>query len=255
MRLRLRHGRRRFDPALLTAGGVRAVGAAAAVGLAAALLAAAPASSQVAAAVSVTSDYRYRGVAISAARPAASLDLAYDAQGGAYAAGSLIAGDAPDAGPRLLGVLADIGYARRAGGLTLDAGISHASFFRYGYGVQSSETTEAYAGLIRGPLRAYLYYAPHYFAPGLKTLYLSLDGSVRPARRLRLFGHLGVLDAVGAPSGVDWPRRYDARAGAAVQFRGFEVQLAWTTRSGGATGPPGESPRRNAVVLGASRFF
>ena len=102
---------------------------------------------------------------------------------------------------------------------------------------------------------AYLYYAPHYFAPGLKTLYLSLDGSVRPVRRLRLFGHVGVLDAVGAPPRGDWPARYDARAGAAVQFKGFEVELAWTTRSGAATAPPGEPPRSDALELGASWFF
>ena len=201
MRLRLRHDPARSVPALLTGAPVRAVGVAASFVLTAvSLLSAGPVSAQLAATASVTSDYRYRGVDISEARPAASVDLAYDTAGGAYAGGSLIAANAPDEGPRIVGLLADVGYARRAaGGLTLDAGVSHASFFRYAYGVQSSETTEVYAGLIRGPLRAYLYYAPHYFIPGLKTLYLSVDGSLRPARRLRLFTHVGVLDAVSAP--------------------------------------------------------
>ena len=217
---------------------------------------------QVAASASITSDYRYRGLTVSDARPAISLDLAYDAAGGVYAGGSLVAADAPSVGPRILGALADIGYARRVGGgLTLDAGINHASFFGYGYGYgygyggQSSETTEAYVGVSRGALRAYLYYSPHYFVSGVKTLYLSLDGAVRPARRLRLFGHVGVLDTVGAPQAWDGAARYDVRVGGAVEFKGGEVQLAWTTRGGGAAGPPGAPARRSALVLGASLFF
>lgn len=258
MRLRLRHGRFRSVPALLSRDRARALAFAASLPLAAlqVCLTAAPASAQLAATASITSDYRYRGVAVSDARPAVSLDLSYDTPVGAYAGGSLVAFDAPETGPRVLGVLADLGYARRlGGGLTLDAGISHASFFQYGYSVESAANTEAYAGLSRGPLRAYISYSPHYFTPGLETVYLSLDDSVRLTRRLRLFGHVGMLDSVSAPAGVGRAPRYDARAGVAALFRRVEVQLAWTTRSGGATGPPGTPPRRSALVLGASWFF
>jgi uncharacterized protein (TIGR02001 family) len=217
---------------------------------------ASPAKAQVAVSASATTDYRYRGVAVGDARPAVSLDLSYDDSGGAYAGGSLIAGDAPGVGPRVLGALASLGYARRAaGGFTLDAGLSHASFFSYGYGAATSESTEAYAGLIRGPIRAYVYYSPHYFAPGVKTLYFSLDATARPARRLRLFGHVGVLDPLSVSAGGDRQASYDARAGVAADFRGGEVQLAWITRGPDAAGPPGTPPRRAALVLGASWFF
>ncbi len=254
MWLRLRHGQRRSDATLLTGAGVRA---ASFLSFAVVLAGLAPlARAQVAASASVASDYRYRGVTISDARPAVSLDLAYDTAVGVYAGASMIAANAPEVGPRVAGALADVGYARRVGGgFTLDAGINHASFFRYGYGGGSTDTTEAYAGVIRGPLRVYAYYAPHYFAPGLKTLYLSIDGAVHPAKRLRLFGHIGVLDPISAPIAAEGEVRYDARAGVAAEFRGGEVQLAWTTRTGGAIGPPGAPPRRDALLLGASWFF
>ncbi len=215
-----------------------------------------PAKAQVAATVSATTDYRYRGAPVSDARPAVSLDLSYDVPGGAYAGGSLIAGDAPGAGPRVLGALASLGYARRAAdGFTLDAGLSHASFFSYGYGAATSESAEAYAGLIHGPFRAYVYYSPHYFAPGVKTLYFSLDATARPARRLRLFGHVGVLDPLSAPAYANRGASYDARTGVAAEFRGGEVQLAWITRGPDAAGRLGTPPRRAALVLGASWFF
>ena len=78
-------------------------------------------------------------------------------------------------------------------------------------------------------MSARLYYSPDYFGTGAQTLYVDLDGAVRPARHWRLFGHVGALSPLGGEARFGGHRAYvDVRAGVAFAFRGCELRLAWT---------------------------
>ena len=213
----------------------------------------APAAAQLAASLSLDSDFRWRGVSLSDGRPAMSLDLSYDHSSGAYVGASGMIEEAPQAGVRFLGDVEYAGFAARSGGgPAWDIGVSHSEFETYSYGDYRVGYTELYAGVTSGRLSAHLYYSPDYFGEGMRTLYAELNGAVAPATDWRLFGHLGALTPLSG--GAEGQReRYDLRAGLARAFRRIELRAAFTAVRGGRT-PPDE-PARQAVVVGASLFF
>jgi uncharacterized protein (TIGR02001 family) len=245
-----------------------------------------PAHAQASFSVTAESQYRFRGVPLTNGKPDLRLALAYDHPSGAYAGASAIIGTAPRGGVQAMGYSAYVGYARRAGpDLSWDAGLTHARYIgrlpgravvpgprgpaavRYTLHYDS-DYSEAYAGLVRRDVSAHLYVSPDYLGQGQTTAYLDLAGAVRPAPRVRLFGHAGVLaplagrSRVYAPPGIARPaggddRRlvYDLRVGAALELGRAEVQLAWTHVGPRLEYPRDYSRRRDALVVSAAAFF
>lgn len=218
---------------------------------------AAPVTAQVGVSASVTSDYLYRGVSLSNGRPALSVTIAYDHPSGVYAGGSVIGETTATLGPRILGYAENIGYARRAkSGVTWDIGVSHTGFTEYydkGYPLND---TELYSGVRVGDISYYVYYSPHYYGEGVHTLYIDVSATHRIARRWRLFGHVGVLTPLAGPGGPNrLGEQFDLRAGVAAEFKGGELQLAWTVVRPDADYLVGPAQKRDVLSVGAAFFF
>ena len=220
-----------------------------------ALLFTSTAGAQVSGSAVLLSDYRFRGVSLSDGQPAVQLSAAYDGNAGWYA-GMLAASVRPDGRTRAQ-VLAYVGIARPLrDGLDWDAGVEYSTIagdmaYRYG---------EFYVGLTSDRSSLRLYYAHHYFGQRTPVLYAALDRTWPLTERLHLLAHLGLLRREG-PIDYDSGRyRTDARLGLGLDWRGYELQLAWTVARGSQEPYPFDDsndgrPARQAWVLSCSRSW
>lgn len=215
---------------------------------------AAPVVAQIALSATATSNYVYRGVSLSDARPAVSISAAYDHGDGAYAGGAFTVGDTRYSGFQALGHVEYVGYAGRLKrGAIWDVGVINTHVTNYYYSKYDYDLTEAYAGLRGKILTYYLYYSPDYYRRGVHTLYAQVGGTLRPAPRWRLFGHIGVLTSLGGY--VSFRQQYDLEAGVASHFKPADVQLAWTIRGPDQVYLAGRTQARSAIRIRATREF
>ena len=218
---------------------------------------AAPAMGQVAASLSLESDYRFRGVTLSDGHPVLSLSGSYDHKSGAYAGASALAEDTAHDGVQMLGFIEYAGFAVRSSPATAwDFGVSNSNFSLYRDQKYRLHYTEIYAGWGSENLSGRIYYSPNYFGAGTNTLYAELNGALSPAPQWRLFGHVGVLSPLAAPASPEGRReRYDLRAGVARAFKDCELRLTFTAATPRDPNPSGPGRKSNAIVLGATVFF
>lgn len=216
-----------------------------------------PARAQVGLSASIFSDYRVRGFSLSGGKPTINLDFAYDHPSGAYFGASIIAAETPHRGLGFLGYTANVGYVARIDAHTAwDIGAEGTSVNTNTYRKYLVSYGEIYTGVTHDNFAAYLYYSPNYLNTGVPTLYADLSVNFRPATRWRLFGHAGALTpAGGSDAGEGQHEQFDLRAGAAYDYGGGEVQLAFTSASPYAEYPAGRRQARNAVVVQATYFF
>ena len=199
--------------------------------------------------VTIDSDYRVRGVSLSGGDPALRIGIAHDAPAGWYAGASAQSVRIDSARLQLLGYAGIVG--RAAQGLHWEAGAS-ATHFEH---ASSYDYVEAFGGIIGQRWNARLHVSPDYYGRGRGSAYAELNGGF-PLERdgvpsLRLFGHVGVLRALGGDAGR---ARFDMRFGASLAFDAFDAQLSWVgTRHGNAFTTAGT--RRDALVLSATFFF
>jgi uncharacterized protein (TIGR02001 family) len=209
-----------------------------------------PAHAQFSGAVSLQSDYRYRGISLTERQPVISLDLAYDHSSGAYAGASAIGVN--EDGLRSLGFIEYAGFATpRIGQMSFDFGVNNQNLSEYAGKRYPLNYSEVYAGIVGSHLSAHVYYSPNYIRPGVQTLYADVDGSMKPAENWRLFAHIGTTAPVGIIAGRH--QRYDFRAGVARQFGPLELQASVTGTS--PDPPAGTPPERTALMFGATWFF
>ena len=162
--------------------------------------AATPAFAQVSGSVDIESDYRLRGYSLSAGQPVATAQIGYDDDSGVYlnlsATGEIGRDD-----PLFLGVQGNIGYVRRLNQkLSIDGGVARSQYRSPDRYSRSHNYTEFYLGLASDPFSARLYYSPDYSRPGVSTLYGEVEATFRPAKHLRLNGHLGSLIYLSVPA-------------------------------------------------------
>ncbi len=203
------------------------------------------ARAQVAASVSVDSDYRFRGVTLSDNKPVARLNLSYDNPSGVYAGLSGFAADKSG----YYGTVAYAGYVwRPQSGPALEAGASYTQVrehFAYNY-------SEIYAGIITRALTARLYYSPDYFGASTRTLYADLNSGRQLSPHWRAFVHGGVLSPL---SGTFRRARYDVRAGVAVSVSHYELQLAWSHTNPNRAYAWHPADDGDAVIATATSYF
>jgi uncharacterized protein (TIGR02001 family) len=220
------------------------------------LCAATAAEPQVGGSASIESDYRYRGIPLTDGKPALSLSISYDHDSGLYAGASAIGASGAHNSVRI-GATEYLGYVARVSTRTAwDLGVTHSDFRVNSAERRSFDYTELYTGVIKDHVSAHVHYSPNYFGQGVSTVYVDLDGAFRPARQWRIFGHVGVLTPVnGSASPGSYRERYDLRAGVAAEFKGGELQLAWTTTRPDLAYPAGHTQNRDALVIAATCFF
>ena len=206
--------------------------------------------------MNLQSDYRYRGRSLSDGQPTLTLNLAYDHSSGPYAGGSAIAGPTRHEGVHFLGYIAYAGYATHPRGYRpgLDLGVARHQVNDFRVGRRSTTYDEVYGGALTRHFSFRAYYAPNYYKTGLETLYSDLGASFRPARNLRLFGHAGLLTAIGGRRGRIVPDRYDFSAGAVASRGPLELSLTLSTVTP-AVRVGGREERPDNVVVGVAFFF
>ena len=184
-----------------------------------------------------------------------SARLGYDAPSGLYVDGSgtVALGRGDEA--RFLGVQGDVGYAKRLGnGWSIDVGAAHNElsepYYSYSY-------SEAYVGISRSPVSAYLFVSPNYFHPGVITVYGQVDASISPARNWQLSAHVGslyILDRADDPY-LGRASKYDWRLGVQRELGNVEAHVAVSGGGPGRQYYDGLSHSRTALTVGMSANF
>jgi len=215
------------------------------------------AAAQVEASASVNSDFQWQGLSLSDGEPAASVAVSGDFRGGVYASLTGVVGATDGEGLRPLAYVADLGYARRfARDASWEAGVVATGVRLYRRQRYAFTYSEIYGGVSKGDFSAHLFYSPSYLGEGDGSLYLDLDGAVRPAPTWRLTAHVGAFTALGRDSETPMERaRLDLRAGVVRTFGAFEGHVFLTTTRPTPTYPTAFRQRSRAVVLGATYTF
>jgi uncharacterized protein (TIGR02001 family) len=216
---------------------------------------ASPVHAQIAASVSLQTDYRVRGASVSETRPAASLTVSDDLANGVYFGASVVGGKTHDAGYQILGHTEYLGYAHRTvGGLTWDIGVDNFDFELYPQPQFHLSYSEAYVGLSNGAVSSRVYISPNYLQEGLTVVYLELNGVVRPSDDWRLSGHLGYFAPVTGYSGTPVRKdRLDVRLDVVRRLGPTELNLGWTNAYPQAF--PARWRSGGGVVAGVTAFF
>jgi uncharacterized protein (TIGR02001 family) len=211
------------------------------------------AQAQLAASVSVTSEYRFRGVSQADGRPGVQLALEGDAAAGWYG-GTTATQVALSHGHRYVELGA---YGGRVLGASGDA-------LRPEFGARGShfagdatyDYAEVYAGLVaaRWNLRAYA--SPDYFGRGTRTLYVEANADRPLGEVVRLFAHAGVIAGRGGPAGIENSKaRFDASVGVVFVRDRAQLQLAGVGATEGGPYPAVFDTHRAAFIATASLAF
>jgi len=220
------------------------------------LCCAAPAHAEVGTTVSIYSDLRFRGYSLSEGRPVGIFDFAYDDPSGLYAGASAIGVLRSGGDPAPLGVQLTGGYAKRMqSGTTLDFGITHSSYSHYSSGGRGSSYTELYAGIARGRVSSRISLSPHYFESGRWSAYAEVNGSISPARKWSIDGHVGVHVPLRTPSNERYRAEGDWRLGVSRELGRLSLHAAWIDGTPGYDFYRGRRHSRSALVLGATWIF
>ncbi|MDM4765387.1 TorF family putative porin [Pelomonas sp. SE-A7] len=201
--------------------------------------------------VSLHSDLRYRGVSLSAGKPQAQLDLAYDGTEGWYGGALVSHVDfyARSESSLLLGYLGRVMPLAPGLDWELGASASHypgKDFYNY---------QELYLGLLGERWQARLYHSPRYYGRPLSTLYAELSLRWPLAARLDGFVGLGYLSTRDDTRNPHGPSRLDTRSGLALRLGQVELQLAHVTLSrGGPYAGPFETDRRRWTLSSSLAF-
>ena len=191
----------------------------------------APALAQVAGSVGLDSDYQLRGYSLTDDHPALSAQISYDHPSGAYV--SLLGLTELGGDNRFLGVIGDVGYAKRLNEkVTLDVGVLRSQIRAASPETPSFKYLEVYAGGFVGPVSGRVYFSPAYRSEHQPTLYGELEAGFEPVRNWRLSGHIGLLTYLGssARSGAG-STHLDGRISIARKLGQFEVHAILSTRT------------------------
>ncbi|MES2323019.1 MAG: TorF family putative porin [Pseudomonadota bacterium] len=207
-------------------------------------LASGHASAQATFSASLASDYRFRGMSLSAERAAPGVAVNIDTSSGLYAGASLMRARFLYT-PVDLQAIAYAGYVRRFDAdVSWDAGVTETRFSgakRYNY-------RELHAGVSSERFSARMYWSPHYFGIGKSSVYAEVKGSHPLTDRIELVGHVGHL--------LRPVSRTDVRIGLAAALDEWTVQLAWVANRDRASQYPFiYSPHARRLVLSTSRVF
>jgi len=191
---------------------------------------------------------------LTADHPAVSAQLTYDHPLGLYFGLSALIELSED--PRFLGVIGNVGYAKRMSeDVTFDVGVLRSQIRSAGDGYRNFKYTEVYAGAYVGRVSGRIYYSPDYRYEGQSTLYGEIETGFEPAANWRINGHVGMLIYLNSPSiyGAGATHQ-DWRVSVSRQFGSFEVHTAFS--GGGPSRYYGYRVHKStALTAGASFSF
>ncbi len=210
-------------------------------------------AAQVSGTVSLVSNYRFRGITLSADEPAAQLGLAYDDAKGWYAGGFASTVEFPQSSEGQLQAVPFVGYAwRSADGPSWEIGADYSTFTTAGH-----DYLEVYLGVAFENVSARLYYSKRYFGQDSGALYGEVNAAAPLLERVRLLAHLGVLrnDRVNPYSGQR-EHLVDGRLGIGIDLAPYSIQLSWVgISSANAAYGLTANQKRSGPVLTLLRSF
>lgn len=221
---------------------------------AAGLLLSCPARAQFSASVAADSDYRFRGVSLSASKPTARLSANIDAASGWYVGASAAQAEVSQGEP----YAQLVGYGGYATPMVAGRGFEFGASYSHFVSNRQYDFGEAYAGLLWERWSLRLNYSPDYFGRHVRTAYLDASGHLPLNDMARLFGHVGLLAplAGGGSGGTgSTGARADLRVGMGWALRDVDLQIAWTVASRGGPFPALHDQRRSAWLFSASYSF
>ena len=202
--------------------------------------------------VAVESDYRFRGVSLSNAKPTARLAANYDAATLRWYAGASAARVETAFGERYIQLVPYAGYVLPIGLQgTLDVGATYSHFI----GESADDYAEAFVGLVAERWNVRLFYSPNYFGRHVRTLYLDLGVHTPLSPAARLFAQAGVLTSLDSAGRGVSRARSDLRVGAGFAAGDMDLQLAWGASSRGGPNQTVYGGRRTGFTASASFFF
>lgn len=219
-------------------------------------LASGPLWAQVSGTLSLWSDRYYRGMATSDGRGQLQLVLNYDAPGGTYLSGLLVATPARRADGMVVLTAGQLWpLPGSAPGLALELGGNAV----YRQAAPGASYAEAYLGIVAHRFSARAYAAPRSLGSANPSLYAELEGNLPlgTGNRWSVSQHLGWRH--GTPSGVGAGRtRTDARVGLNLHLPEGDVSLSWLNHWPAGPGfgtRPIAADRRGSVLLGLVHAF
>ena len=218
--------------------------------------AAAPAEAQVTGNISFVTDDRFRARTVSSGEPALVADVSFDHESGFYL-GAGAAASVQDSNPRIIRYHGNAGFAHRLdSGNVVDLGVIQTEYTEYFSGGRAANYTELYAGFLTRDVAFYAYYSPHYFRPGLQTLYVEASGVMEIAPNWRLTGKVGALTRLTEPPGISGNRAsYDWRLGVARALGPAELELAVSDGGPGYEFYEGRTHERLALTAALTLSF
>lgn len=218
---------------------------------------ASPAAAQLAATVTVQSDFRLRGLSMNGGGPVLSGIVSYDHPSGLFAEASATGGDTRRFGSELLGYSARAGYSKRlTSRLAIDFGAAQTKLVWRVNRAFSGNYPELFVGLSGEQASVRVSYSPSYLVRGDAALYVEANGGFRIADPVRVTGHVGWLTPLSSPRGNFLPdARQDVSLAVVAALRQVDLQVSIVHSGAGARylQPRGQSA--NALVVGASLHF
>ena len=211
----------------------------------------AAAQAQLSGSVGLESDYRYRGVSLSASRPTPRAALNYDAPERWYA-GASAARAALTSSDANTQVSAYAGWTTTpSDGQSLELGLAASHFA----GVSGYDFAEAYGGVLADRWSARVCYSPNYYGRRIQTAYMELNAYPPIDGRMRLFAHIGALVPLAGAAGSASRTRLDVSVGAGLALGAWDFHVAAVAATPDGPYPAIYSGRRAALVVGASVSF
>jgi uncharacterized protein (TIGR02001 family) len=214
------------------------------------------AHAQVSGTLTVVSDYRFRGVSLSADEPAAQGGLVYDDPSrwyaGAFVSTVKLAGESATSAQAALytGATLPLGDAAH-----WDVGAYYSAFSdnrAYDYG-------EAYVGIAFPEITLRIHYSPDYFGTARGSFYGEINASRALGAGFVAFGHVGVLVPEGRAEDTytaTVQNPVDARAGIGFETGAWKLRVAWVGINGiGTNYPVAGAQRRRTAVASVSWSF
>lgn len=211
------------------------------------------AQAQAAVGAGAVSEYWVRGVPLGKG-VAPQLSVNWDARGGWFAGALLTRAQFHRSGPGAAGVVY-AGLARRVDQtLSVEGGASAVRF----HGASRYDYREVFAGLTAGRTGARLYYSPHYYGVGGRSVYVELNGSIGLSDEVELTLHAGRLHADEGRAQLYYTppgqRRTDVRIGVAGTWNGWTVHLSALAAKGDRAAYAARGSK-SGVVAGVMKSF
>ena len=203
--------------------------------------------------VGAVSEYWVRGVPLSTG-VVPQLSVNWDGREGWFAGALLTRARFERTGAGAAGVVY-AGLARRVDqDLAVEGGASAVMF----HGASQYDYHEVFAGLTAGRVGARVYYSPHSYGIGGRSLYAELNGSIGLSDEVELTLHAGRLHADEGRAQLYYTppgqRRTDVRIGVAGTWDGWTVHLAALAAKGDRAAYAARSSK-SGVVAGVLKSF